>query len=56
MLNLINLYGPATTGDANLRGENQQGAGVSEAAWLVKINGIRLGRSVGFLCQSALSA
>jgi hypothetical protein len=44
------LYGPVTTGDADLRGAKRQGAEVSEAARLVKINGIRSCGSVSFLC------
>jgi hypothetical protein len=46
----FDLDGPVTTGDADLRGANRQGAEVSEAARLVKINGIRSCGSVSFLC------
>ena len=51
----FDFYGPVTTGDADLRGANRQGAGVSKAARLVKINGIRSCGSVDFLCQFTLS-
>ena len=51
----FDLYGAVNAGNAELGGANLEGAGVSEAAWFVKKNGIRSCGLVGFLCQITLS-
>ena len=52
---VFDLYGPVNVGMPRWEEQTSKGVGVSEAAQLVKMNGIRSYESVGFLCQFTLS-